>query len=196
MAAYIDDFLTLQQSLPEITKCILSTIKKCDNAYYKNADKLEKIAAKYANNTVVDNKDVKDIAAIRKHMETLCDAKISLSTKLYDLVDEHLKTGSKKLKQLENVLKSKQISISIDDNDFHVDNKNKRKNNNKDSSRNTRLKPDHSEPVYCICQQVNHFIPLYCIYYLYYYGRLHLEKWLLVTMTIVLWNGTIINVWA
>ena len=157
MAAYVDDFLTLQQSLPEITKCIMSTIKKCDDSYYKNAIKLEKIVSKYGDNSLADAKDLKDIAGIRKHMETLCDAKISLSTKLYDLVDEHLKTGSKKLKQLEKVLVAKKISISTDDNELSGNSgKNKRKSTNKDGSRNNRLKLDHSEPVYCVCQQVRH----------------------------------------
>jgi hypothetical protein len=164
MAAYIDDYLSLHSSLSETTKKSLESVEKCDASYHKLGLSLQKLLTKYKAGGVLSDKEIQQMDLIKKQMEKLCDLKITLSTKLYDLVDEHMKTGCKQLKSLENVVAAKRKSSSALD-DESSDNegefrRRRRRTRREDelagvnSHLSQRLKADDSEPLYCTCRQV------------------------------------------
>lgn len=190
MAAYVDDFLSLHSTLSETTKNSLESVEKCDISYHKLGLMLEKLLTKYKSGGVLSEKEILQMELIKKHMEKLSDLKITLSTKLYDLVDEHMKTGCKHLKSLENVVAAKRKTASaldVDSSDNEGEFRKRRRRTRRDeevvgasSHLSQRLKVDESEPLYCTCRQVNSpflaisvniFLPV-CLFFLTFLFRL------------------------
>ena len=145
---------------------------------------LEKLLTKYKSGGVLSEKEILQMELIKKHMEKLSDLKITLSTKLYDLVDEHMKTGCKHLKSLENVVAAKRKTASALDVDSSDNEGEFRKRDEEvvgaSSHLSQRLKVDESEPLYCTCRQVNSpflaisvniFLPV-CLFFLTFLFRL------------------------
>lgn len=164
MAAYIDDYLTLHKPLSGTTIQSLENVQKCDISYHKLGLSLKKLLTKYQKGGVLSEKEIQHVNMLKKQMEKLCDLKITLSTKLYDLVDEHMKTGCSQLKSLERAEAAKRKTISAgdgnnsDEGEFRKRRVGRRGNRHDEvlnqSHLNQRLKVDDSEPLYCTCRQV------------------------------------------
>ena len=79
-------------------------------------------------------------------MQKLSDSKVALSTKLYDLIDEHMKVANKHMNEIENVMVARKIPFPSVEPIATDDGKRKRSINDG--------KTADAEPLYCICRQV------------------------------------------
>lgn len=115
MAAYIDNYLSLHATLPSVTVSALSTLRRNDDAFNKIGREINAIIVKVEKGgKACSASDGKAINQKLKQMEKLCDNKLTLSTRLYDIIDKHMKTGTRTLKSLESVIEAKGMPVAIE----------------------------------------------------------------------------------
>lgn len=85
-----------------------------------------------------------------QQLENLSSKKLQLCSALYDVCDQHMKVGSKKLKIMENILKNKNIPTENSRKSLKRNHTELRE----ESSMYHRNDVDAAEPTYCICNQV------------------------------------------
>lgn len=156
MAEYVAGSFSKVEDLPRICRHALRTIGEIDETIKRVCavadSQPDTFSAKKRRTTKLSEKDSCSLL-----VQDLCDRRINISMKLYDLIDKHTKECDRQLSTMADILHLRGVHVAPP--------------TEKDESNLS------NEPLYCICKQVFHVrSPSFFISY----ERIFVDRWPLV----------------
>lgn len=144
MTAYARFMLDAHSNLPKEVISIMDQIRSMEETYYKYFEELQAALPK---NDELNDQTKRRIKRISTQMENICEKKVSLCDKLYDLVDAHHGVACANLRIMRSTISRLGVDVNKIDEKIQKDRPEVASSSGSVSA----------EPLYCHCRRVRLF---------------------------------------